>query len=338
MKVTEEFKNTVRLYLLDKILEKQESLSKYAAATFQISPNTVHTYINELLEEGIIQREKRGQYSLVSKETIFSLKRSEGGLKNDTDALENCLEPMIRGLSGTVKSIWRYAFSEMVNNVMDHSGAEHLTIRIRQDYLHTQVLLTDDGVGIFEKIRSHFGYDTLDDAICELFKGRLTTDAAHHSGEGIFFSSKMMDRFYILSDGKIFTTDKYEDELIADMGGNTFKGTSVMMELSNYSNKKAAEIFNLYANADGAFTKTRIPMKNIFDTDPVSRSQARRVCNRLEKFSEVELDFDSVNWMGQGFAHQIFVVFQNEHPEIRLIPQNMGRDVEAMYRHVMEIR
>lgn len=58
------------------------------------------------------------------------------------------------------------------------------------------------------------------------------------------------------------------------------------------------------------------------------------MCNRLDKFTEVELDFDAVNWMGQGFAHQSFVVFQNEHPEIRLIPVNMGKDVEAMYRHV----
>ena len=86
---------------------------------------------------------------------------------------------------------------------------------------------------------------------------------------------------------------------------------------------------------DGLSLSEQLPLKNIFDADPVSRSQARRVCNRLDKFTEVELDFDSVNWMGQGFAHQIFVVFQNEHPEIRLIPVNMGKDVEAMYRHVV---
>ncbi len=112
MKVTEEFKNTVRLYLLEKIAEgSQEGLSRYAADTFQISPNTVHTYINELLNEGILQREKRGRYSLVMKETVFSLKRSEGDLDNDTDALETCLEPKIGMLPGNVKSIWRYAFS-----------------------------------------------------------------------------------------------------------------------------------------------------------------------------------------------------------------------------------
>ena len=29
------------------------------------------------------------------------------------------------------------------------------------------------------------------------------------------------------------------------------------------------------------------------------------------------------------------VVFANSHPEVRMLPLNMGADVERMYRHVM---
>ena len=47
------------------------------------------------------------------------------------------------------------------------------------------------------------------------------------------------------------------------------------------------------------------------------------------------LDFDGIDWMGQGFAHQIFVVFAREHPELRLLPVNMNPAVEKMYRHVL---
>ena len=39
--------------------------------------------------------------------------------------------------------------------------------------------------------------------------------------------------------------------------------------------------------------------------------------------------------MGQGFAHQIFVVFAREHPELRLLPIHMNPVVEKMYRHVL---
>ena len=59
-----------------------------------------------------------------------------------------------------------------------------------------------------------------------------------------------------------------------------------------------------------------------------------RVCNRLEKFKEIIIDFDGVQWMGQGFAHQIFVIFAREHPDIQLIPINMNEEITKMFVHV----
>ena len=205
---------------------------------------------------------------------------------------------------------------------------------VLQNYLTTSVLIADDGIGIFRKIKEHFGYATLDDAISELFKGKLTTDSKNHSGEGIFFSSKLMDRFAILSDQRLFTNNKYEDIAILNIPAYNAPGTCVFMSLSNFSNKQSHEVFDLYASIDGGFTKTRIPLKNVFDTSPVSRSQAKRVCNRLEAFEEVILDFEGLEWMGQGFAHQIFVVFQQAHPQILLTPINMNEAITKMYTHV----
>ncbi len=174
---------------------------------------------------------------------------------------------------------------------------------------------------------------SLDEAICELFKGKLTTDPVHHSGEGIFFSSRLADKFVIASDGKFFSVNKYDNDILLD-APEFETGTVILIELSNTSNKTAAEIFNLYAQIDGGFNVTMIPLKNMFDSSPVSRSQAKRVCQRLEKFEEVIFDFNGLDWMGQGFAHQIFVVFQNDHPNIKLKPINMSKDVEQMYLHV----
>ena len=112
-------------------------------------------------------------------------------------------------------------------------------------------------------------------------------------------------------------------------------GTVVYMELSNNSKKEINEVFDRYLNVDGGFAKTIIPLKNIFESSPVSRSQARRVVSGLEKFKEVSLDFGGVDWMGQGFAHQIFSVFANAYPDIKLVPVNMNEDVEKMYKHVI---
>lgn len=334
MKINTEKKKSIIIYLLEKIEQKDGGISKSVAEAFSVNQNTIHTYINELVDKGIIKRIKRGRYELVKDMYEYDLKRENGDLDTDTYAYNHCLEEHISHLELNVQSIWNYTFSEMINNVMDHSGASDVKIIIEQDYLNTNVIIADNGVGIFKKIKEYFKFVSLDEAICELFKGKLTTDSQNHSGEGIFFTSKMMDDFFIVSSGKIFTNNKYGNSKVISIAAENVQGTCVIMNLSNFTHKNPQEVFDLYANADGGFVKTRIPMKNIFDTSPVSRSQAKRICNRLERFKEVVIDFEGIQWMGQGFAHQLFVVFAKEHLDIQLVPINMNEDVTKMYNHV----
>ena len=335
MRFSEEKKNAVIRYILEKITQHDASVTKTVSEAMGINQNTVHSYITELIDQGVIRRTKRGQYELVRQKYEYRLERSRGELNSDIYAYQHCLEGLIRDEAKNVQEIWAYVFSEMFNNVIDHSGASEARICIIRDPVSTEVILSDNGVGIFRKIKEYFRFESLDEAIGELFKGKLTTDRANHSGEGIFFSSRMMDDFLILSDGKVFSMNKYEESRLSDMAEPAGTGTGIYMRLSNTSNKKASEIFDRYADVDNGFTKTSIPLKNIFDSSPVSRSQAKRICNRLDSFEEITLDFDGIEWMGQGFAHQIFVVFALEHPQIRLLPINMNRDVEKMYRHVL---
>lgn len=333
MKYTNDKKQAIVLYILEKIAAKTPSLSKVVSQTFNISTNTVHGYINELLAENIIFKPKRGEYELVTNQTEYIFLRSKGELESDTLAYDVCVHDKIRNMPENIQHIWAYAISEMANNVIDHSGAESMKITVSQNYLQTCVTISDDGVGIFEKIKNHFSLPSLDEAKCELFKGKLTTDESRHSGEGIFFTSKMMDTFFISSSGKVFATSKYESDNISDIDNQS--GTYVYMSLSNFTHKTAREIFDAYSNIDGEFNTTRIPLKNIFEFAPVSRSQAKRICNRLDKFEEVILDFEGISWMGQGFAHQMFVVYKNTNPNVSIKPINMSDSVLGMYKHVL---
>jgi helix-turn-helix, type 11 domain-containing protein len=334
MKFTKDRKQSIKHYILEKIDQDTPSISKTVADTFSINPSTIHSYINELVKDNVIVKVKHGQYELVNKEYSYLLKRENGDLDDDTYAFDICLKEHIEGFENNVQDIWSYTFSEMINNVMEHSLADSVKITISQNFLATCVMIEDNGIGIFQKIKDYFKLSSIEDAICELFKGKLTTDTKNHSGEGIFFSSKLMDDFLIISSSKIFTTNKYDEGKILSLVLENQKGTCVFMELSNFSHKTAKEIFDAYSNVDGGFVKTKIPLKNIFDTSPVSRSQAKRICNRLDKFKEVIVDFDEIEWLGQGFAHQLFVVFANSHPGIILTPINMNEDVTKMYNHV----
>lgn len=89
-----------------------------------------------------------------------------------------------------------------------------------------------------------------------------------------------------------------------------------------------------FKSSDVISKSSKILVKNVFGSTPVSRSQAKQLCDGLEKFTEIILDFSGTGWMGQGFAHQIFVVFANAHSEIVIKPINMNEDVTKMYNHV----
>ncbi len=335
-----EQKQRIIKYLLENIEKDQVNAVNKTADNFEISKTTVYRYIKELEEQHIITKIKNGQYELVQQVTSFQIDCLEG--MNEDKIYMKYIKSFVQELPDNVRELWEYSFGEMMNNVIDHADAKTVIILIATNLLKTSIVIRDNGIGIFRKIKEHFGFDSLEDAICELFKGKLTTDSKRHSGEGIFFTSRALDEFLILSDGKIFTHNKFEVDHLEDIrdlssiGDDLVKeGTCVYMSLANNSKRRIVEVFDRYSNQEGGFSKTKILIKNMFEDSPISRSQAKRLCNRLEDFDEVELDFLDVEWMGQGFAHQVFVVFQNNNKDTKLTPVNMSRDVEKMYKHVL---
>jgi hypothetical protein len=88
---------------------------------------------------------------------------------------------------------------------------------------------------------------------------------------------------------------------------------------------------NLTDESDYGFDKTEIRVK-LFTTGGIhiSRSQARRVLVGLEKFKIILFDYENVPLVGQAFADEIYRVFQELHPNIRLENENMSEGVRFM--------
>ena len=341
MSFTKQKRDNIKRYILEKISEDQKDVIQRTASAFQISENTVYRYLRELKNDNIIAK-NHGRYVLLGKTDLIFLSKDDVSDNSEDIIFQKYIDPLLSDLPENIYNMWYYCFTEMFNNVIDHSGFSKATIHINRNYADTAIILSDDGVGIFNKIQRHYHFPTIDDAILELFKGKLTTDKINHSGEGIFFSSRIMDTFAAISDGKVFSHTEYEEVLkdlneLAELNSiDSFRtGTTILMILSNYSKKTTREIMDQFADVDGGFTKTRIPLKNIYPAYPVSRSQAKRLTHRFESFQEIAIDFKDIPEIGQGFAHELFVVFQNQHKDVRRIPFNTNPDVQRMINHVL---
>lgn len=338
MSFSREKREIIKKYILQKLQNGEEDFITKTVDAFDVSRQSVYKYLRELLDDDIIIK-KGKNYSVKEKTSYFCYNVMDEKMDEDR-IFDKDILPEIKDYSENVIRMWRFCFTEMMNNAIDHSGADKITVSLVRNNINTRIIIHDNGAGIFRKIKEYYKFDSLDDAIVELFKGKLTTDKLHHSGEGIFFTSRIVDFFAAVSDKKVFSHSEYKDYLtdISADSDNKFdifgSGTTIIMRLSNASNKTNKQIMDMYADVDGGFTRTRIPVKHLFDDYPVSRSQAKRLYNRLESFEEVELDFEGVEEIGQGFAHELFVVFKKIHPETKLIPFNMGLQVQRMINHV----
>ena len=244
--------------------------------------------------------------------------------------------PLLSGLQENVQRIVQYCFTEMVNNVIDHSNADMMNVEVDLNALNIEIWVIDNGVGIFKKIQKDLGLEDPKHSILELAKGKFTSDPEKHSGEGIFFTSRLCDEFAILSDN-LFFSGHHENDWLLEKPNSTL-GTAVSMVIEKKSNLNISDIFNEYADPDKqpGFYKTRIPVKLMeYEGELLlSRSQAKRLITRFDKFLEVILDFQGVTEIGQAFADEVFRVFRNMHPNVHLVPINCSPTVQRMIAYI----
>lgn len=246
------------------------------------------------------------------------------------------LKPRQTGhLTPEALNVWEYGVTEMINNAIDHSQGKTLRVQLFVTAAYSSCYITDDGEGIFKRIKRLCNLPDERQAILELAKGKLTTDPSRHSGEGIFFSSRAFDNFRILSSGLTFDHVHEQPDLLVEHGFEDANGTTVFMRHSNACTRALREIFDQFAEPDEyTFSKTIVPVRlaKMGAESLVSRSQAQRLLARVDRFKTVILDFEGVETIGQAFADEIFRVYRNIHPEVELHHRKTNEQILGMIR------
>lgn len=329
------------------ILEKTQQNKEIAASSIVketgFSRAYINTFLQELREEGrIIQigKTKGAKYVIAEKDAVrvakSALKNFKRSLKNQNLSEQPVLDlvknetGIFFNLSDNIEKILEYAFTEMLNNAIEHSKSNIIDIRVERSDEQVRFNIIDHGIGIYNNIIKTKGLNNELEAIQDLLKGKQTTDPEDHTGEGIFFTSKVADNFIIRSSRKKLLFNNLIDDLfIQDI--KYIKGTRITFVVNINSSRSLKDVFNEYSDESYEFSKTRVVVRlyKMGSTFCVSRSQARRVMNELDKFKEVVLDFSHIT-AGQAFADEIFRVWQSRHPGIKIIPVNMDDNAQFM--------
>jgi hypothetical protein len=328
----------IQSFLLKHISKHPQNIVAFAATHFSVSRMTIHRHLQKLSKTGkIIQtgRQRGTQYFLQSsynKELFFDITSK----LSEYNVWDKYFNDQYSKLKKNVFDICNYGFTEIFNNAIDHSQGKKITVKTHCNTNNIVITIADDGIGIFKKLQTVFGYKDMREGILNLSKGKLTTDPTNHTGEGIFFTSKAFDSFGITANSLLYFRDNHNDDWIIESNCKpNQQGTVVKMEINVNSANNLIKLFKQFQNPETLeFNKTHIlvELSKFKEESFISRSQAKRIIFGLEKFHHVILDFKNVTTVGQGFVDEIFRIFKNKYPHIEIHYRNASNDVKFMIK------
>ena len=337
MRPSETRGEAIRRFILRNVQANPRTISRLAGEEFGVGRQAVGRHLRRLVEQGALRQSGRTN-SRVYRLAVVSEWTGTYAIAESSDedlVWRNDVAAVLGDLPGNVRNIWHHGFTEMFNNAVDHSAGSRIIVAVKTTAVMAEMQVQDNGVGIFRKIQRERGLLDERHAIFELSKGKLTTDPERHTGEGIFFTSRMFDGFEILSGAVFFSQGIGDEEDWLLERPKSLDGTAVFMRLDNETSRTTREIYDQFTGDDEdvpVFSKTVVPVRlaQYGDDRLISRSQAKRVLARVDRFSTVLLDFRDVPTIGQAFADEVFRVFRREHPDVSIIPVNENPEVKRM--------
>jgi len=325
-------------FILKNISQYPQNLAAITAKHFGISRTSVHRHIDRLVHQNkIIKSGDRRQVRYMeanAKEKSFVFKRH----LSESDVWDKYISSNMLGLPENVFEIIHYGFTEIFNNAIEHSASQNIFVSIQQENDKIQIIIQDKGMGIFERISQTYHFSDYKECLLHLTKGKLTTDPINHTGEGLFFTSRLFDECLIEANGIGF----YRNNLLEDWSvekSSLQKGTKVSLTLSKNSKRKIIDIFSRHTNLETLkFDKTEllVDLSQLEGERLISRSQAKRLLSRLEPFDRVTLDFSKVAAVGQGFVDEIFRVYPLKHPCTIIHYIHANEEVEFMIKRGLD--
>ena len=326
---------SIEHFIVDNLRRHESDIANLTATHFQISRAAVARHIALLVKRNIVSttgNTKARAYSLVpSVDERFSL--STIGLHEDVVWRERISPLLSSDTHANILTICNYGFTEMLNNAIDHSEADTVHVTVRVDAAQIYMWIRDFGIGVFKKLMRDLHLHDARHALLELSKGKLTTDSSAHTGQGIFFTSRMFDEYMLYANGFSFCRLGQDDDWLFESADDQV-GTVIFMRIGLRATQTASEIMSRYASElhDYGFTRTHVSLElaRYEGEQLVSRSQAKRLLLRVDQFKEVWLDFKGISTIGQAFADETFRVFQREHPNLKIVSINANDEVKNM--------
>ena len=328
----------IKQFILNNISFHQKDIIYTAINQFGISRQAVLKHMNALIDDNKVMaygKTRDRRYKLIPQvnynKTI--LINSEFILQ---DVVQENFLLHLESLPKNIFQICEYSIEALVNNILEHSHASNLYVKLFLTYSDLNIIISDNGSGLLENIRSKLNLEIVELAALELAKGQITTDLLQNSGEALNTIFHLFDKVKVDSSGYgiVYVSNREQ----WDIKYSTQKqGTRVHLQINPNSNRTCDKIFQKLFNKKER--RIRIPISLLKEPNKnslISKQQARNIFWNIDSITAIQFDFHNIDLIGPAFADELVRQSRSVNRDVIIEWVNHNNTIDLLMKRALE--
>lgn len=300
-------KRDIKKFILDNITNHRKDIIHTAIKKFGLSRQAILKHMHVLIKEKqvAVHGKTRDRIYKLRPKVNFTKEISVDANYNVPELLKLFVMPHLSLLPNNICEIVHFSMNAIMNNIKDHSDATKFYYKLFLSHNDLNLIISDNGIGIFQKIFSELEFNSVRVAAIELAKSGLTTDPNSHSGDELNTILHLFDNVKIESAEISLNYDNIVKEW--NLGSSKqANGTRIHLKISPYSKRTCLNTFkNLFFLKPNTLS---IPISLIKEGESEflnTRAQANDLLMNIQKYDSVKFDFKNIDLIGPAFADQL---------------------------------
>ena len=293
----------IKKFILDNLTFHKKDIIQASINRFGISRQAMHKHMKSLIDDKkvIAIGNTKGRYYKLNPSVNFT---KNFPITNDISAfiILNSILPNMTFLRNNIFEIFEFSIGALLNNVFDHSNANSIYFKLYINHRDSHFILSDDGIGIFNKIKTGLELANTRMAGLELAKGNITTDPTNHSGDELNAIIHLFDEVTIDSSGNSLKFFNDNNEWLIQ-NSKQLHGTRIHLKIDTQSKRSCAKIFELIFKKKHRHISIPLKLLELGDYKIINcRSQVKNLLRNIKNYKIIEFDFQKIDLIGPSFA------------------------------------
>ena len=326
------YKNKIKNFILDNLSSHEKNIVHAAINKFGVSRQAVNRHMINLIKENkiVAHGNTKGRHYELMPQANYSKKISMEDIKGSRKFLDDFILPHIELLPKNIYEIFEYSAGSLINNIVDHAKATSVYFKIFINHEEAHLVLTDNGVGLFENIYKGLSLSSTQMAAMEIAKGNVTTDPDRHSGDELNTIIHLFDKAIIDSANK--SLRYFNNNNCWEINPSRHQnGTRIHLQINPNSDRTCADVFHRIFKKEKK--KIRIPLNllNMSEKKIVnSRSYAENILRNIDNYKKIEFDFNKIDLISPAFADELARKTKEKNQFADIAWMNTNKTVEML--------